>query len=43
MLGNIDWINFRGWRVELTVGGNNCQGGILTNPTKITLETSLTK
>ncbi|VBB30978.1 unnamed protein product [Acanthocheilonema viteae] len=33
----------RGWQVELTVGGNNCQDGMLKNPTKITLEISLTK
>ncbi|CAG9530033.1 unnamed protein product [Cercopithifilaria johnstoni] len=33
----------RGWQVELTVGGNNCDDGKLVNPTKITLETSLTK
>uniref|UniRef100_A0A1I8EFG4 Menorin C-terminal domain-containing protein n=1 Tax=Wuchereria bancrofti TaxID=6293 RepID=A0A1I8EFG4_WUCBA len=33
----------RGWQVELTVGGNDCKDGKLINPTKITLETSLTK
>uniref|UniRef100_A0A0R3RKZ1 ANF_receptor domain-containing protein n=1 Tax=Elaeophora elaphi TaxID=1147741 RepID=A0A0R3RKZ1_9BILA len=33
----------RGWQVELLVEGSNCQGRKLTNPTKITLETTLTK
>ncbi|KAM3724063.1 Uncharacterized protein ACO02O_07219 [Dirofilaria immitis] len=33
----------KGWRIELIVGGNDCHDGKLTNPTKITLETSLTK
>uniref|UniRef100_A0A8R1TZT8 Uncharacterized protein n=1 Tax=Onchocerca volvulus TaxID=6282 RepID=A0A8R1TZT8_ONCVO len=33
----------KGWQVELSVGGTDCQDGKLTNPTKIALETSLTK
>ncbi|EFO14832.2 hypothetical protein LOAG_13683 [Loa loa] len=39
---NIELLD-RGWQVELTVGGSNCEDEKLTNPTKITLETSLTK
>uniref|UniRef100_A0A915Q7D0 Uncharacterized protein n=1 Tax=Setaria digitata TaxID=48799 RepID=A0A915Q7D0_9BILA len=33
----------KGWLVELIVAGDDCRGGELKNPTKISLETSLTK